>query len=356
MSPFQSSLYLNNLFIHATIKTKPLRIQTIQTEKGLLSQQIQQPQPWAVEDPFRAGFSLKMKGSLRARGIQWLAPHVLRLQQPAIRKQIGFTPSFPYDLLCLGERFSHGAALSVLLQKIRSEDVRRVLVPGCNLGGEEVQFWLRRGIKKMAGIDVAYAEKAWAQVIPLLQEKFHAEVDFRPASVEKLPFEDASFDLIASAAVLEHVHNLPEAISEMARVLRPGGWAWHGLGPFYYTFGGDHCIGSYGPEAGYHHLLLEDPAYQKLIRDDKFFSTQPDPNCRYWALSKQFSFAKPSEYFLLFSTHFEIQHLVVIISEEGAAFRQKYPQRWKELLQAEILEEDLLIKTFRILLRKPMAS
>lgn len=40
---------------------------------------------------------------------------------------------------------------------------------------------------------------------------------------EHLPFPDASFDLLLSHEVLEHVQNDAEAIREMVRVLRPGG-------------------------------------------------------------------------------------------------------------------------------------
>lgn len=38
-----------------------------------------------------------------------------------------------------------------------------------------------------------------------------------------LPFQDGSFDVVFSFAVLEHLHTPPRAIAEIARVLRPGG-------------------------------------------------------------------------------------------------------------------------------------
>jgi SAM-dependent methyltransferase len=40
---------------------------------------------------------------------------------------------------------------------------------------------------------------------------------------EKLPFEDASFDLVFGHAVLHHLPNLDAAFDEFRRVLRPGG-------------------------------------------------------------------------------------------------------------------------------------
>ncbi len=40
---------------------------------------------------------------------------------------------------------------------------------------------------------------------------------------ENLPYEDASFDVVVCVDVLEHVESVPETLSEIARVLKPGG-------------------------------------------------------------------------------------------------------------------------------------
>src|SRR5262249_35473097 len=39
-----------------------------------------------------------------------------------------------------------------------------------------------------------------------------------------LPFADASFDLVLSSSVLEYVEDVPRALGEFARILRPGAW------------------------------------------------------------------------------------------------------------------------------------
>ena len=49
------------------------------------------------------------------------------------------------------------------------------------------------------------------------------DVRTRPADAERLPFEDASFDLVLGHAVLHHIPDLPRAFAEFARVLAPGG-------------------------------------------------------------------------------------------------------------------------------------
>jgi SAM-dependent methyltransferase len=49
------------------------------------------------------------------------------------------------------------------------------------------------------------------------------EVKIEPADAERLPFEDASFDLVFGHAVLHHIPDLERALAEFARVLAPGG-------------------------------------------------------------------------------------------------------------------------------------
>jgi ubiquinone/menaquinone biosynthesis C-methylase UbiE len=49
------------------------------------------------------------------------------------------------------------------------------------------------------------------------------EVATAQADAERLPFEDASFDLVLGHAVLHHIPDLPRAFAEFERVLRPGG-------------------------------------------------------------------------------------------------------------------------------------
>jgi len=49
------------------------------------------------------------------------------------------------------------------------------------------------------------------------------EVKTQPADAEKLPFADASFDLVFGHAVLHHIPDLDRAFAELARVLAPGG-------------------------------------------------------------------------------------------------------------------------------------
>ena len=51
----------------------------------------------------------------------------------------------------------------------------------------------------------------------------YPEFDFRQGSIYELPFEVATFDAVTSFETLEHVDNPELAMSEIERVLRPGG-------------------------------------------------------------------------------------------------------------------------------------
>jgi ubiquinone/menaquinone biosynthesis C-methylase UbiE len=87
-----------------------------------------------------------------------------------------------------------------------------VLECGCGTGLilERVKEFARRA----AGIDLS----------PGMLERAKARgLDVREGSVTALPFEDATFDVTCSFKVLAHVPDIGKALSEMARVTRPGG-------------------------------------------------------------------------------------------------------------------------------------
>jgi ubiquinone/menaquinone biosynthesis C-methylase UbiE len=74
---------------------------------------------------------------------------------------------------------------------------------------------------EVVGIDLTPEMVEWAQ---RAQEEIRAEnLRFMEGSVEALPFEDASFDLVISNGVLNLVPDKDAAFREIARVLRRDG-------------------------------------------------------------------------------------------------------------------------------------
>lgn len=77
---------------------------------------------------------------------------------------------------------------------------------------------VQRGVHVIA---IDYAR----EMIRQLDVKFRAGgfVDCRPGESESLPVEDNAVDAVTANMYLHHVENPPQAILEMARILKPGG-------------------------------------------------------------------------------------------------------------------------------------
>jgi ubiquinone/menaquinone biosynthesis C-methylase UbiE len=54
-------------------------------------------------------------------------------------------------------------------------------------------------------------------------ENLGLPVDGRVADAERIPYDDATFDLVVGHAVLHHIPDVPAAMREVMRVLKPGG-------------------------------------------------------------------------------------------------------------------------------------
>jgi ubiquinone/menaquinone biosynthesis C-methylase UbiE len=54
-------------------------------------------------------------------------------------------------------------------------------------------------------------------------ERLGLPVDGRVADAERIPYEDETFDLVVGHAVLHHIPDVPAALREVMRVLKPGG-------------------------------------------------------------------------------------------------------------------------------------
>jgi ubiquinone/menaquinone biosynthesis C-methylase UbiE len=68
------------------------------------------------------------------------------------------------------------------------------------------------------GIDPAPTQINYASRKPIA-----AHASFRTGDAEALPLRDATFDIVASALVINFIPDRPRALSEMSRVARPGG-------------------------------------------------------------------------------------------------------------------------------------
>jgi ubiquinone/menaquinone biosynthesis C-methylase UbiE len=100
----------------------------------------------------------------------------------------------------------------VALRRVIEMSPTLVLEVGCGQGAFSAAL-------VEAGINVTATDQS-EQMVAITAAK---GVQARRADVQQLPFEDGAFDLVVAAYMLYHVPDLPQALGEIARVLRRGG-------------------------------------------------------------------------------------------------------------------------------------
>jgi SAM-dependent methyltransferase len=136
-----------------------------------------------------------------------------------------------------GRGLVDSAPLSLALEVVGS-DVENMECPWCGSTDRErhLQLYLQRTglLSWLAGKRVLHLapEKRLAGLLLDGGPALYAAADLAggPAvdlrfDLAQMPFPDAAFDLVVANHVLEHVHALPESLSELHRVLAPGGLA-----------------------------------------------------------------------------------------------------------------------------------
>ena len=92
-----------------------------------------------------------------------------------------------------------------------------VLDYGCGVGGWSIH--LAQLGARVAGFDLSDVAIAHARARAAVNE---VEVRFDVADAGKLPYEDASFDVVVGIGVIHHVIKYAGVASELRRVMRPG--------------------------------------------------------------------------------------------------------------------------------------
>lgn len=100
----------------------------------------------------------------------------------------------------------NNACLRFILSKIDPR-ARTLLDAGCGNGAFLEEVHRLRGDMELSGCDLQEASA-------------FAEARYVCANIERLPFPDKSFDVVTCHHTLEHVRDLPRAVSELARVAK----------------------------------------------------------------------------------------------------------------------------------------
>ena len=125
---------------------------------------------------------------------------------------------------------------------------RRVLDAGCGLGYGAAAL-ARAGADRVVGVDIAEA------VVEAARALAGPEIEFQVGDVHALGFPDASFDAVVCFEVIEHVDERDAVLSELKRVLAPGGIALiSSPNRDVYVPGNPHHVHEYRPDELREHL------------------------------------------------------------------------------------------------------
>jgi SAM-dependent methyltransferase len=135
-----------------------------------------------------------------------------------------------YCCPCCGGRFRKLLSFGA----VRARE--NVVCPGCGSNDRHRLLWMY--LKEKTDFFTASHRVLHFAPEDFLQERFASlpNLDYRSADLHSplamdrvditaLPYQEAAFDVILCCHVLEHVPDDRQAISEIHRVLRPGGWA-----------------------------------------------------------------------------------------------------------------------------------
>ena len=124
---------------------------------------------------------------------------------------------------------------------------------GCGVGSLTTDL-VRLGAKRAIGID---PDADRIRVAQLAAQAFHPDladrVEYRALTIQELDGH-AEFDVVVSRDTFEHIHDLPDVLRDVARLLRPDGRVYVGFGPLYRSPFGDH--GLLGLHLPWAHLLV----------------------------------------------------------------------------------------------------
>lgn len=154
----------------------------------------------------------------------------------------------------LGLRHFNRLAESLLdLVDVRGKTVLDV---GCGTGIASLHA-LARGATRVVGVDLAGGMLRMARAKARARGLDETRLAFRPADADALPFPEHAFDVVISSVMLEFAPDPLKTVTEMVRVLAPGGrlalsthgteYYWEVIDATFWSIGKRHLLG-YRPE------------------------------------------------------------------------------------------------------------
>ena len=154
-----------------------------------------------------------------------------------------------------------------IIGRVSHKKIVKVLDVGCGRGVSTAAF-SELGMK-VNGIDNNYGNKFESSI----DEQQRKRIRKITSASYNIIFDDIrkcdslkknSFDLIYSISCLEHIRKLDKAISEMYRLLNPGGLMMHHLNPIWSENGG-HALGTL--DSPWLHVVLKEKEFERYLKE-----------------------------------------------------------------------------------------
>lgn len=289
-----------------------------------------------------------------------LYPLWVHLRQPGLARRYAAQLPFEVHRWLLGQRGNDLESQRRRVNRLLPLHGARVLVGGCGTG-RDVESWLRYRPSHLLGVDYFDYSRAWKELVARFARRYPTTaVAFAQADLRQLAgVGDASFDVVGSDAVFEHVRNLPQVVRECFRVLRPGGLLYATFGPLWYSWGGDHLSGYDGLHTGYNHLLCTADDYAQYVNrysELHGLASGEDraDDRRIWGRHQLFSYLRPHEYIeVLREAGFTPIHVSIVIDPSALEFLDRKRETARRLVAFVGREVDMIVSGMTLVYRKP---
>ena len=144
------------------------------------------------------------------------------MQPPVTSSQAGSERPYQVDDAWAQATHARRTADFITLFTPRLRPGKRLLDCGCGPGSITVGFAQRVAPGEVIGIDIR--PNVIEQARALAGERGVPNLTFEVASVYQLPYPDHSFDAAFASALLQHLDSPVDALKEIHRVLKPGGF------------------------------------------------------------------------------------------------------------------------------------
>jgi ubiquinone/menaquinone biosynthesis C-methylase UbiE len=123
------------------------------------------------------------------------------------------------DAYATSDVHARGESLALLVELIQPQPDWQVLDVATGAGHTALAFAPQ--VARVVATDVT--PEMLQKTAELAAKRGLTNVETKPADAESLPFDDASFDLVTCRIAFHHFPNPRQALTEFARVLKPGG-------------------------------------------------------------------------------------------------------------------------------------